>query len=124
MTFGFKIDHVQIAMPKGREDDAREFFGELLGLEELPKPADLAARGGCWFATADRQIHMGVEVDFRPAKKAHVALNTSGLDELRMRLEKAGYTTQDDTDVEGRKRFFTHDPFGNRIEFLDRTARI
>lgn len=124
MTFDLKIDHVQIAMPKGREDDAREFFGELLGLEELLKPADLAARGGCWFATADRQIHIGAEVDFRPAKKAHVALNTSGLDELRLRLEKAGYTTQDDTDVEGRKRFFTHDPFGNRIEFLDRTARI
>jgi catechol 2,3-dioxygenase-like lactoylglutathione lyase family enzyme len=123
MTFGFEIDHVQIAIPKGGEADARVFFGELLGLEELPKPADMAARGGCWFATSDRQIHLGVEADFRPAKKAHVALSTTGLDELRARLERAGYKTQDDSDVDGRKRFFTHDPFGNRIEFMDRTAR-
>jgi catechol 2,3-dioxygenase-like lactoylglutathione lyase family enzyme len=123
MTFGFEIDHVQIAIPKGSEDQARAFFGELLGLEELPKPADMAARGGCWFAASDRQIHLGVETDFRPAKKAHVALNTDGLDALRLLLEQAGYTTQDDSDVDGRKRFFTHDPFGNRIEFMDRTAR-
>jgi catechol 2,3-dioxygenase-like lactoylglutathione lyase family enzyme len=124
MTFGFEIDHVQIAIPKGGEADARVFFGELLGLEELPKPADMAARGGCWFSTSDRQIHLGVEADFRPAKKAHVALSTTGLDGLRARLERAGYKTQDDSDVDGRKRFFTHDPFGNRIEFMDRTARI
>ncbi len=124
MTFGFEIDHVQVAMPKGGEAAARVFFVELLGLEELPKLADMAARGGCWFATSDRQIHLGVEADFRPAKKAHVALNTDGLDALRLRLEQAGYTTQDDSDVDGRMRFFTHDPFGNRIEFMDRTARI
>lgn len=124
MTFGFEIDHVQIAIPKGGEDEARVFFGALLGLEELPKPPDMAARGGCWFATTDRQIHLGSEGDFRPAKKAHVALNTGALDELRVRLEKAGYETYDDSDVDGRKRFFTHDPFGNRIEFMDRTARI
>ena len=124
MTFAFEIDHVQIAIPKGGEDDARAFFGALLGLEELPKRADMAARGGCWFATADRQIHLGVDADFRPAKKAHIALNTAGLDELRARLERAGYQTHDDEDIDGRKRFFTHDPFGNRIEFMDRTARI
>jgi catechol 2,3-dioxygenase-like lactoylglutathione lyase family enzyme len=123
MTFGFEIDHVQVAIPKGGEDAARLFFGKLLGLEELPKPADMAARGGCWFATSDRQIHLGVEADFSPAKKAHVALNTCGLDELRARLEKAGYATTADSDVDGRHRFFTHDPFGNRIEFMDRTAR-
>jgi catechol 2,3-dioxygenase-like lactoylglutathione lyase family enzyme len=123
MTFGFEIDHVQVAIPKGGEDRARAFFGELLGLEELPKPTDMAARGGCWFATSDRQIHLGVEADFRPARKAHVALNTAGLDALRVRLEQAGYETYDDSDVDGRKRFFTHDPFGNRIEFMDRTAR-
>ena len=120
MSFGFEIDHVQIAIPKGGEDIGRAFFGELLGLIELPKPPDMAARGGCWFATGDRQIHLGVDADFRPALKAHVALNTGKLDELRARLEKAGYRTVDDTDAEGRHRFFTHDPFGNRIEFIDR----
>lgn len=123
MTFDFEIDHVQVAIPKSGEGEARVFYGELLGLKEIPKPADMATRGGCWFATSDRQIHLGVEPDFRPAKKAHVALNTAGLDVLRARLEKAGYETYDDSDVDGRKRFFTHDPFGNRIEFMDRTAR-
>jgi catechol 2,3-dioxygenase-like lactoylglutathione lyase family enzyme len=123
MNFSFDIDHIQIAIPKGGEDQARIFFGEMLGLEELPKPPELAMRGGCWFAVADRQIHLGIEVDFKPAKKAHVALNTCGLDELRARLELAGYQTHNDTDLDGRMRFFTHDPFGNRIEFMDRVAR-
>ena len=112
------IDHVQVAMPKGSEAEARAFYGGLLGMEEVAKPEPLAARGGCWFATADHQIHMGVETDFRPAKKAHVALNTTGLDALRARLEKAGYETYEDIDVDRRKRFFTHDPFGNRIELI------
>lgn len=120
MSFGFEIDHVQIAIPKEGEDIGRAFFGELLGLSELPKPVDMIVRGGCWFAAGDRQIHLGVDADFRPALKAHVALNTGKLDELRARLEKAGYKTYDDTVVEGRYRFFTHDPFGNRIEFMDR----
>ena len=124
MTFGFELDHVQIAIPEGGEPDARAFFGELLGLKELPKPPDMAARGGAWFATSGYQIHLGVDANFRPAKKAHIALNTRNLDETRARLEGAGYTTEDDKDVGGRKRFFTHDPFGNRIEFIDRIARI
>ena len=123
MTFGFEIDHVQIAIPEGGEDRARSFFGDLLKLDELPKPAGLEARGGCWFAVADRQIHLGVDKNFRAAQKAHVALSTIGLDELRARLERAGYHPQNDSDVDGRKRFFTHDPFGNRIEFMDRSAR-
>ena len=123
MTFGFEIDHVQIAIPEGGEDRARSFFGDLLNLDELPKPAGLEARGGCWFAVADRQIHFGVDQNFRAAQKAHVALSTIGLDELRARLERAGYHSQNDSDVDGRKRFFTHDPFGNRIEFMDRRAR-
>ena len=123
MTFGLEIDHVQIAIPKGGEDQGRAFFGALLGLDELPKPADMAARGGCWFAMSGRQIHLGIDADFRAAKKAHVALSTSNLDELRVRLDKAGYNTQDDSVVGGRHRFFTFDPFGNRIEFMDRTAR-
>lgn len=124
MTFGFEIDHVQIAIPKSGENDARLFFGDLLALDELPKPSAMESRGGCWFATADRQIHLGIDADFRPAKKAHIALNTDSLDELRARLEGAGYRTEDNDDVDGRKRFFTHDPFGNRIEFIDRIARV
>jgi hypothetical protein len=124
LSFGFEIDHVQIAIPKDGEDAGRVFFGVLLGLKEIPKPDDMAIRGGCWFATGEKQIHLGVDSDFRSALKAHVALNTDRLDELRARLEKADYTTYDDTAVDGRHRFFTHDPFGNRIEFMDRTARI
>jgi catechol 2,3-dioxygenase-like lactoylglutathione lyase family enzyme len=122
MTFSLEIDHVQIAIPKGGEDQARGFFGELLGLSELQKPPENAARRGCWFATADRQLHLGIDADFIAAQKAHVALRTDCLDELRARLERAGYHTQNDSDVDGRRRFFTHDPFGNRMEFMDRIA--
>jgi catechol 2,3-dioxygenase-like lactoylglutathione lyase family enzyme len=112
------LDHVQIAMPAGCEAKARAFFGDLLGLEELTKPEDQARRGGCWFALADRELHLGVDADFRPAKKAHVALRTDDLAGLRTRLEAAGCPTHDDIPVEGRSRFFTEDPFGNRLELL------
>ncbi len=124
MDFALAIDHVQVAMPVGGEGRARAFFGTLLGLTELPKPVDMAARGGCWFALGDRQLHLGAESDFRPAKKAHVALATDGLDALRDRIDAAGYATHDDSVIDGRRRFFTEDPFGNRIEFMDRTARV
>ncbi len=120
---GLALDHVQVAMPVGGEDQARQFFGDLLGLTELPKPADMAARGGCWFALGSLQLHMGAEADFHPAEKAHVALASDELDDVRQRLNAAGYTTKDDSPLDGRYRFFTHDPFGNRIEFLDRIAR-
>lgn len=123
MDLALAIDHVQVAMPVGGEAEARAFFGGLLGLAELPKPADMAARGGCWFALGDRQLHMGAERDFRPAKRAHVALATDALDDLRAHLERAGFTTHDDSVIDGRHRFFTEDPFGNRIEFMDRTPR-
>src|SRR3546814_9550463 len=83
----------------------------------------MAVRGGCWFALGDRQLHLGAETDFRPAKKAHVALALEGLDALRARIEAAGHATHDDSIIDGRHRFFTEDPFGNRIEFMDRTAR-
>lgn len=116
------IDHVQIAMPVGGEAAARGFFTGLLGLAELPKPADMAARGGCWFAVAALQIHLGAEADFRPAKKAHVALRTDALADLRCKLVAAGHQTHDDTPVDGRARFFTADPFGNRIEFIESPA--
>jgi catechol 2,3-dioxygenase-like lactoylglutathione lyase family enzyme len=116
------LDHVQTAIPVGGEDKARAFYGTLLGLSEIPKPADMAARGGCWFGIGDRQLHLGVESDFRPAKKAHIALATDRLDSVRASIEAAGYVTRDDSPVDGRHRFFSEDPFGNRIEFMDRAA--
>ncbi|MEK6541252.1 MAG: VOC family protein [Pseudomonadota bacterium] len=115
----FAIDHVQTAIPVGGEAAARGFYGALIGLTEIPKPADMAARGGCWFSVGDRQLHLGVEQDFVAAKKAHVALRTDGLNALRDRLNAAGCVTTDDRPVDGRARFFTADPFGNRIEFIE-----
>jgi catechol 2,3-dioxygenase-like lactoylglutathione lyase family enzyme len=116
----FAIDHVQIAIPPGGEDAGRRFFADLLGLEEIPKPASLRAKGGCWFALGDVQLHLGVEADFRPARKSHVALVTDRLDELHERLSCAGYSIREDEPADGRARFFTDDPFGNRIEFVER----
>jgi catechol 2,3-dioxygenase-like lactoylglutathione lyase family enzyme len=116
---GFGLDHVQIAIPPGGEDLGRGFFGELLGLREIPKPAGLEDRGGCWFDLGGAQIHLGVEPEFQPARKAHVALRTDRLEDLRRRLGDAGYPIRDGEPVGGRARFFTDDPFGNRIEFLE-----
>jgi catechol 2,3-dioxygenase-like lactoylglutathione lyase family enzyme len=120
----FAIDHVQIAIPVAGEDEARRYFGDLLGLTEITKPADMAKRGGCWFAVGALQLHIGVEAEFRAAKKAHVALRCDSLDTLRYRLENAGFPTHDDSVIDGRHRFFSFDPFGNRIEFMDREPRI
>ena len=115
---GSVLDHVQIAIPPAGEDEARIFFGDLLGLAEIPKPTELGGRGGCWFRLGDRQLHLGIDPDFRPARKAHIAVAVEDLAALRGKLEKAGYQTRDDVAVDGRERFFTSDPFGNRIEFL------
>jgi catechol 2,3-dioxygenase-like lactoylglutathione lyase family enzyme len=112
---GFVIDHVQIAIPHGGEDLGRGFFAGVLGLEEIPKPERMQDRGGCWFDLGGAQLHLGVDPDFRPAGKAHVALRTDSLDAMRTRLRDAGYEI-----CEGRARFFTHDPFGNRLEFVER----
>jgi hypothetical protein len=115
------LDHVQLAASPGCEADARRFFGELLGLEELPKPAPLAVRGGLWFRCGGQQIHIGVEEDFRPAKKAHPALRLAGepaLEALRARLQAAGVATRDATEVPEAVRFFAEDPWGNRLEFV------
>ncbi len=112
------LDHVQIAMPAGRESEARAFFRDLLGLEEIAKPAALTGRGGCWFALGAHQLHLGVEDGFRPARKAYVALAVSDLNALRTRLQDAGYAVLDDQPIEGRRRFFSEDCFGSRIEFL------
>jgi catechol 2,3-dioxygenase-like lactoylglutathione lyase family enzyme len=119
MTSAWSIDHVQTAIPVGGEVVARSFYGALLGLTEIPKPPEMAARGGCWFAVGDRQLHLGAEAEFRAAKKAHAALATDNLEGVRSRLAAAGFNTTDDTPVDGRNRFFTYDPFGNRIEFIE-----
>jgi catechol 2,3-dioxygenase-like lactoylglutathione lyase family enzyme len=115
---GLALDHVQIAMPAGGESKARAFFGGLLGLTEIPKPSAQAARGGCWFAIGQLQLHLGIETNFRPARKAHVALRSNDLSGLHQRLLAAGHDVQNDTPVDGHARFFTADPFGNRIEFI------
>ena len=114
------LAHVQLAIPVGEEDRAREFFLGLLGLQEVPKPPAMAKRGGAWFAGPGFQIHIGGEADFRPARKAHPALVVSNLAACRARFEEAGYPTRDADKVPGVERFHVDDPFGNLLEFLER----
>lgn len=111
------VDHVQVAAPAGCEDEARAFYGDLLGLAELPKPPALAARGGCWFAAGAQQLHVGVEAGFAPARKAHPGLVVDDLEALRDRLRAAGQDLRDDDTIPGTRRFYAEDPFGNRLEF-------
>ena len=113
------IDHVQLAMPKGSEDRARSFYREVLGMKEIPKPEPLAGRGGCWFASGEAQVHLGVEEDFRPAKKAHPALAVEGFDEILAKCEKSGFASKMDAEIEGRRRAHVFDPFGNRLELIE-----
>lgn len=113
------VDHVQIAMPKGSEDRARGFYGEVLGMKEIPKPQALAGRGGCWFAAGAAQVHLGVEENFRPAKKAHPALLVEGLDEILAKCRAAGLPTKPDAEIDGRRRVHVFDPFGNRLELME-----
>jgi catechol 2,3-dioxygenase-like lactoylglutathione lyase family enzyme len=113
------IDHVQLAMPAGGEPQAVEFYQGLLGIPSVPKPANLAARGGCWFEAGPTRIHLGVEEDFRPARKAHPALLVAGLDELVTTLEKGGATVGRGEPLEGYEHVYVDDPFGNRIELLE-----
>ena len=110
------IDHVQVAAPAGREEDARAFYGGLLGLEELSKPAALAARGGCWFRAGAQELHVGVEEGFMPARKAHPGLVADDLDSLAGQLRDAGHDVVFDDAIPGARRFHVADPFGNRLE--------
>lgn len=112
------FDHVQVAIPPGSEDRCRAFYVELLGMTELTKPPVLAARGGLWLRSGAVEIHLGVEADFRPARKAHPAIRIGGLDALAGRLAAAGYDVSWDDLIAGTRRFFTHDPLGNRLEFI------
>ena len=111
------IDHVQVAAPAGCEPEARAFYGGLLGLEELPKPEALAVRGGCWFRAGAQELHVGVEEEFTPARKAHPSFVVSDLDGLASRLTAAGIGVAYNDEIPGTKRFETADPFGNRLEF-------
>ena len=111
-------DHVQVAIPRGGEDTARVFYGGLLDMREEPKPAALATRGGCWFVAGAAVLHLGVEEPFAPARKAHPAFLVDDLDSLAVVLRAAGYTCTDGSgEIPGVRRFHTHDPFGNRLEF-------
>jgi catechol 2,3-dioxygenase-like lactoylglutathione lyase family enzyme len=113
------LDHVQIAAPPGCEVAARAFYGCLLGLREIPKPAALAERGGAWFALGDRvQLHIGVEEPFAPARKAHPALAAADLDALAARLSDAGIEITWDDAIPGVRRFYAPDPWGNRLELV------
>lgn len=112
------IAHVQLAMPPGQEDIARAFYGGVLEMKETPKPEPLRSRGGVWFAAGSAQIHLGVEEDFRPARKAHTALLVEGLAQLAERLQGASYQVITDTFLPGYDRFYVSDPFGNRLEFM------
>jgi catechol 2,3-dioxygenase-like lactoylglutathione lyase family enzyme len=113
------LDHVQLAAPRGCEDDARRFFGGLLGLAEVEKPEPLDGRGGVWFAVGGQQLHVGVEDGHRPALKAHPALAVRDLDLLAARLEAAGVPVVWDSSHPGVRRFYAADPWGNRIELVD-----
>lgn len=114
------IDHIQLAMPHGGEDEARRFFAELLGMEEVSKPAHLAVSGGCWFSAGSAHIHLGVEQDFMPARRAHPALLVDDLVETVRRLEMAGVPFAPGKPLNGYKRGDILDPFGNRIEIMER----
>ena len=115
------IDHVQIAMPAGEETKARAFYSGVLGLSEIPKPAELARRGGAWFQSQAVQLHLGVEPDFRPARKAHPAFLVDSLDELIAKSQAAGYETDtSQPPLDGYRRAHVFDPFGNRIELMEK----
>ena len=117
-----EIDHVQIAAPFGCEREAREFFGGLLGLDEIQKADALRSRGGCWFRVGSRQLHIGVEKDFRPATKAHPAFSVRDIDGVFGALSNAGVRCQWDEALEGIRRFYADDPWGNRLEFTEPTC--
>jgi len=114
------VDHVQLAMPPGSEARAREFYGDVLELPERPKPPELAARGGCWFESESVKIHLGVEQDFRPSAKAHPGLLVDDLDSVLSRCRQKGFQASEPELIEATRRAFVQDPFGTRIELMER----
>jgi catechol 2,3-dioxygenase-like lactoylglutathione lyase family enzyme len=113
------LDHIQLAMPANEEAKAKTFYGNLLGLKEIEKPEALRTRGGCWFQLGDLQLHLGVEEDFKPAKKAHPAFRVDHYEDLQKRLREAGFTVTPDDLLRDVERFYTYDPFENRLEFIN-----
>lgn len=116
------IDHLQMAAPEGCEEAARQFYGGLLGMAEIEKPATLRARGGCWFQCGEQQLHIGVDQDFRPARKAHPAFIVADLHALRDAFLARGLAVIDEHNLTGADRFYAEDPWGNRLEFIQRGA--
>ena len=115
------IDHVQIAMPEEQEENARAFYINILGFIEIPKPAELAKRGGVWFRSGSAHLHIGVESDFHPARKAHPAFLVDNLDAILEKVQLAGYEWDlSQPALEGFKRAHIFDPFGNRIELMEK----
>jgi catechol 2,3-dioxygenase-like lactoylglutathione lyase family enzyme len=120
MSFTFKkIDHIQLAAPKGCEEIAREFFSGILGLSEVEKPGELKKRGGAWFEFGMYQLHIGVEEPFSPAKKAHPALCVENIEDLKTHLKAKKVPFTEDDNLPGANRIHLEDPFGNRLEFLE-----
>lgn len=117
----YGIDHVQLAAPPGSEDIARKFFHDVMGMEEIEKPEELKKRGGVWFRCGKSQIHIDIDYDFKPAKKAHPAIHVKNLNELKSVLLQNGIQVREDEALPGAKRFYIDDPFGNRIEILEWT---
>ncbi|GAB1645083.1 VOC family protein [Krasilnikovia sp. MM14-A1259] len=119
MGFTFtRLHHVQLAIPSGGEDVARRFYGDVLGMTELAKPPALAARGGCWFAGGGWEVHLGVEAEFTPARKAHPGVLVDDLDALAATLTAADHAADWDPHFPGHRRLYTFDGHGNRLEFL------
>ncbi len=114
-----RLDHVLLDMPAGREAEARGFYQGLLGIPEARKPSELSARGGCWFEDGELKVHLGIEKNFIPARKAHPAFLVDDLAALTAALTKAGVSISHDKPLEGYDRIFVDDPFGNRIELLE-----
>lgn len=113
------LDHVQLAMPVGAEPDAVAFYEGVLGIAQVPKPAHLAVRGGCWFEDGPLKVHLGAEADFRPARKAHPAFLVDDLPALVARLREHGIEVRTEDPLEGYERVYVDDPFGNRIELME-----
>ncbi len=118
------LDHVQLAMPPAREDEARAFYSGLLGIPEVAKPDHLARRGGCWFERGGLKVHLGVEKDFRPARKAHPAFIVDDVRGLSDRIAAAGYHVAEDEPLAGYDRTYVDDPFGNRLELMQPLDRV
>lgn len=117
-----QLHHAQVAIPPGAEDEARAFWIDIIGFAEIPKPEPLATRGGLWIRHGEAELHLGIEERFSPARKAHPGLVVDDFDDLEDRLQAAGYEIRPDAPIYGMRRFHVSDPFGNRIEFLGRTA--